>query len=129
MVSLPKVTRQPMYCHNIPREYNSAIGQKRQKPLPRKCPLWAAHLHMDGLSQGQTVVWEAALSAELHRPFISLLESRCVSMGSDSLQPCLSRHGVKSSFQFNLGAFQTFCWSKTFVLLLRVDPRLLPMDR
>lgn len=33
-----------MYCHNIPREYNLAIGQRKKRPLPRKCPLWAAHL-------------------------------------------------------------------------------------
>lgn len=69
------------------------------------------------------------LVAELHRLFILLLVSGSVNMDIDSLQPCMSRHRVKSSFQINPGGFQTFCWSKPVVFLLRVDPRLHTMDR
>lgn len=54
--------QESMYCHNIPREYNLATGQERERPLPRKCPLWAAHLSEGhGWTLTGTVVWEAGL--------------------------------------------------------------------
>lgn len=93
-------TTQPTHCYNIPREYNLAIGQKGERPLPRECLLWGAHLSplwaAHGWTLTGTVVCEAGLSAGLHRLFISLLESWSVNMDSDNLQPCVSRHGVKN---------------------------------
>lgn len=68
---------------------------RKERDLPMKCPQWAAHpSEAHGWTlRGTDLVWEAALSAELHKPLISLLESGSVSMDSDSLQPCVSDMG------------------------------------
>lgn len=86
-----------MYCHDIPREYNLEIGQKRERPLPRECPLGAAQLS-EAHAWTLAVVWEAGLSAGLHGLFVSVWESGSLNMDSDSLQSCVSGYGVKSSF-------------------------------
>lgn len=86
--------------------------------------LSAAH----GWTLTGTVVGEG-LSAGLHRLFYFTVKSLDLLAWTVTANNHACRHGVKNSFQINLGAFQTFCWSKIVVFFLRVEPIHPSMDR